>query len=123
LGKNANWEQPLAPQNLALDLVFPSGTGIPCKGLIVSRLQVQVKGSNPGNYEYDVSGNLHLTVPGSVTPMEVPFTGRESNDTLELSATQTGNWQHALGINNLTASTFFKKLTCLATELHFSCQA
>ena len=63
------------------------------------------------SYGYELFGTFHVTVPGSVVPLEMDFIVSEIGENVTLEGSLDGEWEHAFGISSLTVSSSAVRLS------------
>jgi hypothetical protein len=116
MGNSQVWTTPLDLNSFTLQGVFAGLTLSPCKGVTLTAIGVELFAYSTTKYAADgsivkgmaygfgVLGDLHLDVPGSVTPLELSFEIRDSGLNVQLSADIKMDWKDALGVKGLTVS-------------------
>ncbi|KAJ7785143.1 hypothetical protein DFH07DRAFT_934976 [Mycena maculata] len=114
LGTGQDWHRPLWISSFVLEGVFPTIHASPWNGVVFTRIGARLIGFHVLRYSedgsmktakefgYSVFGKMHLTVPGSSTPLDLDFDISEVSGMVSLTATLDFDWEHAFGIKQLT---------------------
>ena len=115
LGTTQDWNKPVGITGLTLDgtfvgLTIPVGDKLTLTsvGVRLSATKVSTEGSGLV-FSVGAFGALHLTVPGSITPLDLSYTISESTEGFELEAELGSEWDDVLGVIGFKV---FKPQTC-----------
>lgn len=111
-----DWHEPLDVSSFVLTGVFPDISLSLCEGASLTKVGARVIGyhvirhddegdiHSEHDYGFGVFGNLHLLMPGSITPMDFEFDISSMAGTLTMTGELDAHWDHAFGISALTVS-------------------
>jgi hypothetical protein len=117
LGVAQDWHQLIWAPSFHLTGIFADAKPKPpCDKLQLTSVGARLTGYHTSRYDndgrmvqgkaygYALFGMMHVPVPGSVIPLEMDFIIEEAGGSVRLEATLKGQWEHAFGISQLTAS-------------------
>ncbi|KAF8305444.1 hypothetical protein DL93DRAFT_2160293 [Clavulina sp. PMI_390] len=109
-----NWHEPLSVSSFVLTGLFPEVSISPCEGVTLTQVGARVIGYSTLSYDrqgdlqtgtdygFGVFGNLHISMPGSTTPMDFEFDISTMHGILTMTGELDAHWEHAFGIQALT---------------------